>query len=323
MARITPAGRVAAVAIAVLCAAGVSEASSKSTQYQFPVNGYVHAQWEQALAGAGAPSYGFVLRRARLKFRHSFVEQVRTELEVGFDEFDLELKDALAEFRPWTALGFRAGLGKTGFSREELTPVSDLLFAERGVTNDEFEDRGYLGRDIGLAASGELFEDRLGYEFGVYNGNRARLARDDNNAKQFCERVTFRPADDLELGVNATQRNDSLTGRLVQAFGLDAGWEAGPARVEFEALCGEAEPGQWMLGGTASAGYRLGAIEPKLRAERFCPDLGDFGSGRMTLAAGANWFLHKWLELKADLSVDLRAGEDAALGLLVQAQAGI
>jgi len=54
------------------------------------------------------------------------------------------------------ALRLRAGLGKTGFSREELTPVSDLLFAERGVTNDKFGDLGYLGRDIGLAGAGDL-----------------------------------------------------------------------------------------------------------------------------------------------------------------------
>jgi hypothetical protein len=298
-------------------------AFSQSSEYQFPVKGYVHVQWAQALAGDAAPSYGFVLRRARLKFRHNFVEQVRTELEVGFDEFRLELKDALVEYRVAPALRLRAGLGKTGFSREELTPVSDLLFAERGVTNDEFGDLGYLGRDIGLAGAGDLLGDRLGWELGVYNGNRARLARDDDNAKQFCERVTFRPAEGLELGANATQRNDSLTGKLVQAFGLDAGWERGPARVEFEALCGEAEPGEWMAGGFVAAGFKLGAIEPKVRAERFAPAVADLGTGRTVLAAGANWFLHKWLELKAELGADLEPGEDPAIGLLVQAQAGI
>ena len=307
-------------ALLILAAFAAAVPAKKRTQYEFPVKGYVHARWEQALAGDGAPGYGFVLRRARLKFRHSFVEQVRTELEVGFDEFEPELKDALVEYRPLSWLGFRAGLGKTGFSREELTPVSDLLFAERGIANGAFGDRGYLGRDIGLAVTGEF--GRAGIELGAYNGNRARISRDDNNAKQFSERLTFSPSGGVELGLNATQRNDSLTGDLVMAFGADAGLERGPVRAALDVLIGEAEPGTWMLGGSVAAGYRIGAVEPKLRVGRLCPDIGEFGTGQTEAGAGFNWFLHRWLNLKTEVSALLSPGEDATIGLLVEARSG-
>jgi len=170
-----------------------------SPRYKFPITGYVHVQWRSAFEDDGIGDHGFVLRRARLKYEHSLLRDFRAELEVGFDELSLALKDAYFEYQVWPLLRVRAGLFKMGFSREELTPVRNLLMAERSKTNGEFMDQGFLGRDIGLAVEGRLFEDRIpvGYALGVFNGNLARVFRDDNFAKQFCERLTIEPLDGL------------------------------------------------------------------------------------------------------------------------------
>ncbi len=292
--------------------------------YRFPITGYVHVQWKSVFENDGIGDHGFVLRRARLKYEHSLLKDFRAEVEVGFDELTLALKDAYFEYQAWPLLRAKAGLFKMGFSREELTAVRNLLMAERSKTNDEFTDPGFLGRDIGLAVEGKLFEERLpvGYVLGVFNGNRAKLFQDDNFAKQFCERLTIEPLIDLELGLNSTQRNDSLTGKLVTAYGGDLALESGSATANAELLVADNLPGRTMLGAYVTAGYRIGKFEPGFRVERFYPDIGQTGDWTTLMTAGVNWYLHRLVRLKFNATAEFRPGEQTGYEVLVQAQAG-
>jgi phosphate-selective porin len=288
------------------------------------IDGYAHVQWVQDFRPGAWPSYGFNLRRARVGLEYEFTDRAAAELEVGADRLDLELKDAFISYRVGRPLRLVAGLQKMPFSREELVPSNRLTMVERSALNGRFGDRGFLGRDIGLAADGELGIGGavLGYALGAFNGNRARLFEDDDDAKQFCERVTVAPAGWLSAGVNATQRNDSLSGRLVHAYGGDAEVKLGPARVALEVLAGSADTGTAMLGAWFAGSVRLGALEPALRVERFTPDLADAGEAVTAITAGLNWHLHERVRLKANLESEFESGSGAGHSLVVEAQAG-
>jgi phosphate-selective porin len=295
-----------------------------SPRYRFPITGYVQVQWKSTFEDNGIGDHGFVLRRARLKYEHSMLKDFRAEVEVGFDELSLALKDAYFEYQVWPLLKARAGLFKMGFSREELTAVRNLLMAERTMTNDEFTDPGFLGRDIGLAVEARLLKNPIPvcYALGVFNGNRADLFQDDNFAKQFCERLTIEPVDELELGLNATQRNDSLTGKLANAYGGDLAFESGRTTANAELLVADNLPGRTMLGAHLTAGYRIGRFEPGLRVERFYPDITETGDWTTLVTAGLNWYVHRLVQLKLNAVAEFRPGEETGYEILVQAQAG-
>lgn len=291
------------------------------------IDGYAHVQWALAYfpnAAVGAwQHYGFTLRRGRLQLEYEFTDRVQTTLEIGCDKLDLEVKDASIGYRVGAPLAFVAGVQKMPFSREELRSSSRLTMIERSAANGWFDSLGYLGRDIGLVAAGEFAPGGrpLGWALGVFNGNGARAVRDNNDAKQFAERVTFEPARWLSLGANATQRNDSLSGRLVTAWGGDAALKLGPAAIEVEALAGDGDSAQTAMGAWLTGSVRLGALEPALRLERFTPDIGSAGAATTTLCAGLNWYLHERVRLKANVTA---VPGDAVAGntLVVEAQAG-
>jgi len=283
---------------------------------QLSVSGYVHVQWQSDYRPAVYPRHSFELRRVRLRFNY-IPTDVGACIELGCDDLQPSIEDAFIQYRISQAFGFVAGLRKMPFSREELTSASKLMMIERGLTNDRFGDRGYLGRDIGLAVEGELPGLHVGYAAGVFNGNRARLSRDYNNAKQFAERVTFGPADWLTLGVSGTQRNDSVTGELVHAYGVDFCCPLRRLRIEGEVLTGNEEPGDWMLGAWLAGAYRLGAFEPAVKLERLYPDLAARTGDETEVTVGCNWYPHRRVELKANVV----AGVESWPGPAVVAQA--
>jgi hypothetical protein len=284
---------------------------------QLSVSGYVHVQWQSDYRPAVYPRHSFELRRVRLRFSY-IPSDIGASVELGGDDLQPSIEDAYIQYRINQAFGFVSGLRKMPFSREELTSASKLMMIERGLSNDRFGDRGFLGRDIGLAVEGELPDMHLGYSAGVFNGNRARLSRDYNNAKQFVERMTFAPVDWLTLGISGTQRNDSVTGELVHAYGLDFSCPLKRMRFEGEVLAGNAEPGDWMLGAWLAGAYRMGAFEPAVKLERLFPDLTAHAAAETEVAVGCNWYPHRRVELKADLVADTDAWPGPAV--LAQAQ---
>jgi hypothetical protein len=268
--------------------------------------GYVHVQWHSDLRAGVYPRHSFELRRLRVRFQY-VPSDVGGCVELGCDGLDPSIEDAYVQYRikPWLLVV--AGLRKMPFSREELTPANRLTTVERGRTNILFGDRRYLGRDIGLAAEGEvaLSGVDLTYSAGVFNGAGDRFERDHNNAKQFAERLTATFTDWLTLGLSGTQRNDSLTGRLVGAYGGDVCCRFGSGRAEAEVLVGSSGPDRRMVGAYVCGAYRFGAFEPVLRLERSYADLSDPGSAETGLTAGCTWYLHRRAQVKANLGTDV------------------
>lgn len=304
-------------------ASGADRKATRIPPGQLSINGYVHVQWLYDFRETAAPRQGFDLRRARIEVRYDLADAA-AEIEVGCDELEVTVKDAYLEYRVSPALGFVAGLRKMPFSREELTPVSKLLVIERSEMNDMFGDAGFLGRDIGLALEGKLpwVPIRVEYAAGVYNGNGDRAFEDYDDAKQFGERLTVQPAEQLTLGLSATQRNDSLTGRVVTAYGADVSWQRGKATVDAEVLTGNRGPERRMLGAYLLGAYRLGAFEPGLRLERLDEDLAEAEDCITALTLACNWYPYRKVQLKANAVSNVSSGQPFEHKLVMQAQVG-
>ena len=317
-------GTACAVLFLLLLTPGTGSADSrKSLQAPgFSVDGYVHVQWRYDFHRYALPRHEFLLRRGRVEFGYLWEDKVGADMELGCDELEVTVKNAYVEYRVGKPLRFVAGFRKMPFSREELTPASRLPAIERSAVNEVFSDYMFLGRDIGLSVEGGLFGSKLpvGYALGVFNGNGDRRFDDWDDAKQFCERVTVTPRAGLTVGFNATQRNDSLTGELVTAYGGDASWQAGQASVEGEVLYGNAGPDRHMFGAWLAGAYRIGTFQPGLRLERLDPDLSDLGEQETHVTLIGNWQLHPRLLLKANFIADPWSGRGWGPQFLTQAQ---
>jgi hypothetical protein len=309
-------------AILLLPAATAAKKGAVPLIQDLTVSGYVHAQWAWDGRTGAYPRQGFELRRARLKFEYDLAV-AGADIEVGCDGFAPVFEDAFGYFQAIPALRLTGGLRKMPFSLEELTPARRLLLPERGAMNSAFGASRYLGRDIGLTAEGKFGLRGMAVTCagGVYNGNGARLARDYNNAKQFVERLTISPSSQVTLGVGATQRNDSLTGRLVHAVGVDARCQPGRGTFEIEALAGNSVPDSWMLACRAVGGCAVGRLTPLVGFELVLPDVADTRQRLSVLTVGCNWSVNRVLTLKSSVAMESEDGGRLEPLAVVQAQA--
>jgi hypothetical protein len=299
-----------------------AKGGDKDGQYgfgQIVASGYVQVQWIDNFRPGAYPAYTFDLRRLRLKFQY-VPSDIGACVELACDRLTPAVENAYIQYKVMTELRFVAGLRKMPFSREELTSGSKLLMVEHAMTTDTFGNHGYLGHDIGFAVEGDVLRQHLGYAVGVYNGNGGRLARDRNNAKQFSERLTYQAAPEFSVGVSGTQRNDSLAGTPVSAYGADCEWKKNRWTVEGEVLAGTAAPGTRMAGAWVAGTCRLGAVEPGIRLERLYTDLSETGEGQTQLTFAGTWYPHRRLQIKANLVSDVTARWSLEPELILQGQ---
>ena len=300
-------------------AKGGAKKAERSDFGQIVASGYVQVQWIDDFRSGAYPTYTFELRRLRLRFQY-VPSDIGACVELACDGLEPTVEDAYIQYQVMTELRFVAGLHKMPFSREELTSGSKLLMIEHALTTDTFGDYGYLGHDIGLAVEGDLLRQRLGYAVGVYNGNGGRLSRDRNNAKQFCERLTYQATKGLSLGVSGTQRNDSLTGTPVSAYGVDGEWKKSRWTVEGEVLAGTASPGTRMAGAWLAGTCRLGRVEMGVRLERLYPDLSETGESETQATLAGTWYPHRRVQIKANVVTDVTSNRSLEPEMILQGQ---
>ncbi|MCM2258493.1 MAG: OprO/OprP family phosphate-selective porin [Vicinamibacteria bacterium] len=81
------------------------------------------------------------------------------------------------------------GQFKVPLGRQEMTSSGRLQFLDRDILTYEFT----RGRDIGVQFGGRLAEGRLQYLAGIFNGNAASRAGNDNGKYQYNARLVFEP----------------------------------------------------------------------------------------------------------------------------------
>ncbi|MBI4721699.1 MAG: hypothetical protein HY769_01640 [Candidatus Stahlbacteria bacterium] len=291
----------------------------KSRPQSSAIEGYVHVLWKYDFQEKVVPNNEFQLRRACIKFRSAISDNLLATIEIDCGKAKFTVKDVYFEYRVNRLLNFVVGQTKMPFSREEMRSCNELLVVDRGEVNDIFGDYGYLGRDIGCSVTGDL-KDRFSYGFGVFNGSGDRIDGDYNNSKQFVERITLVPVKDLTVGINSTQRNDSLTGEVIVAHGGDFSYQKWGATVEGEILSGNTEPDKTMLGYYLVGLYRVGRFEPAVKAERLYPDSKETGDYHSVFTYGLNWYFHKNARLQANLVTNISPEQETYHIFVIQAQ---
>jgi phosphate-selective porin OprO and OprP len=102
-----------------------------------------------------------------------------------------QILDAYLNYKYTPALQFRAGKFKAPVGLEQLQSDRDILFNERSLVTDLTPNR-----DVGFALHGDLFENRIGYIAGFFNGttdggNSGNVNFADDRA--FIGRLFFQP----------------------------------------------------------------------------------------------------------------------------------
>jgi phosphate-selective porin OprO/OprP len=99
--------------------------------------------------------------------------------------------DAYVNYRYSPALQFQAGKFKVPFGLEQLAQDRDILFNERSLVTDLVPNR-----DVGFELHGDLFEGRVSYAAGIFNGttdggNSGNVDFADD--RDFAGRLFFQP----------------------------------------------------------------------------------------------------------------------------------
>jgi phosphate-selective porin OprO/OprP len=108
----------------------------------------------------------YILRRARPIIEGTLFGKYDYKFTPDFGSGAAVVQDAYVDARFAPGLKLRVGKFKPDLGLERLQSAGDIKFAERSyVTNDLLPNR-----DLGVALHGDVFDDKLNYSVGYYNG---------------------------------------------------------------------------------------------------------------------------------------------------------
>lgn len=268
----------------------------------------------------------FSLRRARLSLSGEIVKNLKFKLSADLVKSPA-LLDAVVEFTPSKAAGFRAGQFLVPFSMNNVTSVADIEMVNRPAVVEALapgRDNGSSGRDVGAVLFGSY--SVLEYALGFVNG--AGINKTDTNShKDFSGRVVLRPFKLLAVGGSlyrgkqtivdggplVTRNKEGLEAVLsIKGFSLKG--EYIHAKDEIVSKAGwYTEVGFFGLPGKLQALVRYDSLD----LDRAVPD-----DGKRVIAVGINWFIVGKTKLQLNYEIHrLEAGGREKSGLLAQFQA--
>ncbi len=117
------------------------------------------------------------LRRARVYFGGNiYSKMVHYYVEFDADKFNLGLRDFYMYFTPLEELNAKIGYFKVPFNRERMSSSSKLLFADRSIASEAFDQ----DRDTGFDIYGKPFDGYMEYHAAVFQGAGEKLSGSDN-----------------------------------------------------------------------------------------------------------------------------------------------
>ena len=136
----------------------------------------------------------FRLRRARLKWTGNAYRDFKYKIELALRSSGtkdgskaVEMIDWWAEYTRYPFAKIRFGQWKVPFNRQRVVSSENLQLIDRSVANGEFT----LDRQIGVQGFGKLFDKKLEYYLGFFNGNKRNESRNDNNEHMFIFRTSY------------------------------------------------------------------------------------------------------------------------------------
>jgi len=166
----------------------------KSPDGQFTIMpvGYLNAQYT-FYKGDGAPSDTFAIRRARFGVQGSYGKQL--DYAFLFDTAatnGISVRDAYADFKPWSSFQIQAGQFKVPFSQEVGTGDTNVEFIERSNITSLYPDAAGTFRAPGFTVHGSLNEGVVQYWGGIFNG-KGIITNNTTNEPEFVTRVRIFP----------------------------------------------------------------------------------------------------------------------------------
>lgn len=302
----------------------IAQTSLDTTKTEKPhvdIQGYAQFHWIVDGKSRKVPNNEFLLRRARFTVEPTITQNLSAALEIDLGKSKISTKDVYIEYKVSKALRFTLGQHKMPFSREQLTSGAKLLFIERTEVNDEFDKRKWVGRDIGLSASGKLIRSEdveIGYHAGIFNGTQG--APEFNNAKQYTGRLIVDVAKVLSIGINSAQKTDSVTAKVMTAHGADVSYRQGNFIVETEVLYGDRTLNDRMIGGYVQAYYNASGLELGIRYENLLRDVHS-SPYRQSVTTEVGYIVDDYFRLRLNIEGVHPQDGNSYLRLFTQVQA--
>lgn len=242
--------------------AGGLNIRSADTNFVMKIRGYIQAdaRFYPDDAAAAAPNDTFLLRRVRPIIEGTVWDKFDYRLMLDFGSGaslssanDPFVQDAYvnARFRP--ELQLQVGKFKEPVSLERLQSGSNLLFVERAYTSQLAPNR-----DVGVQLQGELFDAKLSYAIGAFNGTADGGSGDIETAddeKDIAARLFATPFKDskvealrgLGFGVAGTFGNQEGNLRSFLSAGQQTMFSWNPANVGTNTVSVVADGEHWRI----------------------------------------------------------------------------
>jgi phosphate-selective porin OprO/OprP len=146
-------------------------------------------------AAAGDSRGSFRIRRSKFKLEGWFYKpQLTYEVQLNWPAVTGSnpgafLEDANIDWDVSKKGTFRVRMGqnKVPFGHQELTSSGSQLFVDRAEVSNQYA----RGRDLGAGVWGVLFNNKLEYRLGIFNGNGLTRTTNDNDNFQYNARVMW------------------------------------------------------------------------------------------------------------------------------------
>ena len=246
---------------------------SADTNFVMRIRGYIQAdaRFYPDDAAAAAPNDTFLLRRVRPiiegtvwdKFDYRLMLDFGSNLSLSSAN-DPFVQDAYFNWRLFPELQIQGGKFKEPVSLERLQSGSNLLFVERAYTSQLAPNR-----DVGFMLQGDLFDARLSYAAGAFNGTSDGGSSDFEAAddeKDIAARIFANPFKDskidalrgLGFGVAGTFGNQEGPLRGYVSAGQQTMFSWNPANVGTNSVSVVADGEHWRI--APQAYYYYGAF---------------------------------------------------------------
>jgi phosphate-selective porin OprO/OprP len=240
---------------------------SADTNFVLKLHGYVQAdaRFYPDDANATAPNDTFLLRRIRTIFEGTVFQDFdyRMMLDFGAGSSlstanNTLVQDAYINYHPFAWLQAQVGKYKAPVSLDRLQPDAYLTFVERSYTSQLAPNR-----DAGVELKGDLFDGRVNYAAGIFNGvgdNDSGEIEIADDEKDFMGRVftapfkasKIEPLRKIGFGLAGTIGNHEGPLKGFVSPGQQTMFSYNPANVGTNTVSVVADGEQWRL---APQGY--------------------------------------------------------------------
>lgn len=168
---------------------------TEDDEFRLRIRGEVQADARIYQQGGQDPTHSaFYLPRTRIYFDGHMTKPLEYQISFQRGYSGLDVLNAYLNFRFDDRFRIRIGRYKTPYTYE-FYKINNwrLLLPERPLFNVNFA----LNRELGLMGWGEIFENRLEYAVGIFDGPRNSF-QDFNDAKDVIAFLNFRPFEKTE-----------------------------------------------------------------------------------------------------------------------------